>query len=84
MARAGSGAKKTRVYRDEVKERHTTHWDVDMLTQAEFDLYMQNRAPWQIAKRRKARRGALKVIAFGLFLCALPTLIFWLRRLLGV
>ena len=76
--------KKTSVVRDEVKERHTTHWDVDLLSQAEFDLYMRNQAPWQVQRRRVARRKVAGIIGFGLFLCLLPMLFYWLPRLLGL
>ena len=36
--------KKNRVYIEDVKTEHTTHWDLDYLTQAELDkLFRKNR-----------------------------------------
>lgn len=32
--------KRYKVYRDEVKERSTTHWDLDYMTTAELDAAM--------------------------------------------
>jgi hypothetical protein len=35
--------KKTRIYKDQAKDRHTTHWDMDYLPRQEVDaLYAQS------------------------------------------
>lgn len=30
-----------KIFQDEVKLKHTTHWDVDTMSRAEFEAYMQ-------------------------------------------
>ena len=36
--------KKTRIYKDQAKDRHTTHWDMDYLPRKEVDaLYAESR-----------------------------------------
>lgn len=76
--------KRLKVYVDEVKERHTSHWDLDSMSQAEFDHIMRHGLP---DTRRPARiriRNSLGVVAFGIFLCFLPTLYHWLKGVLGL
>lgn len=31
-----------RIFQDEVKLRHTTHWDLDTMSRSELDAYMKN------------------------------------------
>ena len=38
-----SQRKKLKIYREEVKERQTTHWDLDYMTSAEFESAMVSR-----------------------------------------
>lgn len=55
----GQSRKPRQVLLDEIKEQHTTHWDMDMLPRAEMEaIYAQQ-------KRRRLRRR-LVVIAGGL------------------
>lgn len=35
--------KKFRIYQDEVKLRHTSHWDADFMGRAEFEAYMSGK-----------------------------------------
>ena len=45
--------KKERVYFEDVKTKHTTHWDLDYLSQAELDrLYRKNRLKSGLVGRR--------------------------------
>ena len=37
----GKKKKNLRVYMDEVKLRHTSHWDADFMSREEFDAYMR-------------------------------------------
>ena len=37
--------KKARLYRDEVKDRHTSHWDMDMLSREELENLMSMKKP---------------------------------------
>lgn len=32
--------KKARIFREQVKDRHTSHWDLDMLSKEELDALM--------------------------------------------
>ena len=36
--------KKARLIREEVKERHTTHWDLDYLSRAELEAVMSGKS----------------------------------------
>ena len=45
--------KKDRVYFEDTKAKHTTHWDLDYLSQAELDrLYRKNRLKRGLVKRQ--------------------------------
>lgn len=61
--------KKKRVYYEDTKARHTTHWDMDYLSQAELEaLYSQNRRLGGAATRkpkRLAHRTILLAILVG-------------------
>ncbi len=44
--------KKKRVYFEDIKAQHTTHWDLDYLSRSELDaLYRKNRPESGFAKR---------------------------------
>ena len=44
--------KKQRVYYEDIKESHTTHWDLDYLSKAELEaLYRKNRKEGRSAHR---------------------------------
>lgn len=42
--------KKLKVYREEVKERFTTHWDLDYMTTAELEAAMAAGRDWENPK----------------------------------
>lgn len=62
-------SKKARIHRDEVKERHTTHWDLDVLPDAEIErLHREGRrARWRLDWR-------WLVLAAGVLLAGLSIL----------
>lgn len=65
--------KKARIHRDEVKERHTTHWDLDVLPDAEIErLHRQgHRARWRLDWRWLALAAGVVLTGLsvlGLFL----------------
>ncbi|MES1945664.1 hypothetical protein PC39_16156 [Salinisphaera sp. PC39] len=59
--------KKTRVHVDEVKERHTTHWDLDVLPEAEVDRLRRQgrRARWWRHWRWLALAAGLLLAGFS-------------------
>ncbi len=36
--------KKQRVFREEIKDKHTSHWDLDMMTREELEAVMGKKA----------------------------------------
>lgn len=46
-----AGRKPLKIYQDEVKLRHTSHWDADFMSRAEFEAYMGS------TRREDADRG---------------------------
>lgn len=65
--------KKARVHVDEVKERHTTHWDMDVLPDAEIERLRRagRRARWRRDWRWLALAAGVALAslsALGLFL----------------
>lgn len=69
--------KKTLIVLDEVKDRHTSHWDDDMLSWQQLErAYDEGRE-----QRRRYKRRQYLWIAFWLaMLCLHPTLLYWLGR----
>ncbi|KPJ76200.1 MAG: hypothetical protein AMJ54_12630 [Deltaproteobacteria bacterium SG8_13] len=58
--------KKKRVYFEQVKAQHTTHWDLDYLSQAELEaLYTKNRRRRGYGRRQpnRGRSGKLPAAA---------------------
>lgn len=41
---ADNSKQKLKIYMDEVKLRHTTHWDMDAMSRAELEDYMQGKS----------------------------------------
>jgi len=41
----GGKAKKSKMFREEVKDRHTTHWDLDYISQDELERLMMKERP---------------------------------------
>ena len=37
---ANTAAKPKKIVREEIKDRHTSHWDMDMLSRAELEALM--------------------------------------------
>ncbi|MAA74551.1 MAG: hypothetical protein CMN28_07585 [Salinisphaeraceae bacterium] len=83
MSGDSAARRRLKIYRDEVKERHTPHWDLDTMSQAEFDYVMRHGLPDKRPPARIRLRNSLGVVAFGLLLCLLPTIYHWVKRLLG-
>ena len=77
--------KKKRIYVEKVKEDHTTHWDLDYLSQAELDaLYQKNRRKNGFSNLRLKwvpGRSFLKSILAGATLMFLASFILLLQRL---
>lgn len=73
-------SKKTRIAFDEVKDRHTSHWDDDMMPWAQLQrAYDEGRV-----ERRRYKRRQFVWIGFWLALLSLhPTLFYWLARWLS-
>ncbi len=70
--------RKATIVVDELKQRHTSHWDLDVLTQAQLEqLYRDGRAE----ARARRRRQFGWILALLLLLCLYPTLIYHLGRL---
>lgn len=45
--------KRPKIYREEIKDRHTSHWDLDMLSHAELTALMAS-------KKNRGHSGFLK------------------------
>ena len=77
--------KKKRVYFENIKVDHTTHWDLDYLSRAELDaLYQKNRRKNVFSKlslKRIPSRTLLKFILAGATLMFLASFILLLQRL---
>jgi hypothetical protein len=67
--------RRTHVIREEVKERHTTHWDLDYLPAAEVDKLMRQ------GRLRRRLSVAARVLIAGLILIVLSAAGYalWLR-----
>jgi hypothetical protein len=69
-------AKKTRVYAEDVKTQHTTHWDWDYMTQAQIDqMISSNRSKRRfklpaLFRRQRKRQRRITLLAAAL-LCVL-------------
>lgn len=62
-------SKKARIHRDEVKERHTTHWDLDVLPDTEIErLRRQGR------RTRRRRDWRWIALATGIILTSFSVL----------
>lgn len=35
--------KKQRLFREEIKDKHTSHWDLDMMSREELEAFMANK-----------------------------------------
>jgi hypothetical protein len=61
--------KKKRIYFEEIKARHTTHWDLDYLNKDELDaLYRKKHQTGDIGNQKPKwflRRTILKVLLIG-------------------
>lgn len=62
--------KNWKVYREDVKEGQTTHWDLDYLTNAELEAVMAAGPGWRSAKPAPASDPASGI--FGLIKRMLP------------
>ena len=40
-----ANTKRMKIYQDEVKLRHTSHWDLDTMSQADYEAYMNGQSP---------------------------------------
>ena len=66
---------KLKIYHEEVKERHTTHWDLDYLSMQELEaLYIKSPkhpngfSPWKNRLNRKYLRSSVILAALCLVL----------------
>ncbi|MGL1834858.1 hypothetical protein ACKVEX_14785 [Rhodocyclaceae bacterium SMB388] len=39
-----TNTKRMKIYQDEVKLRHTSHWDLDTMSRAEYEAYMSGQS----------------------------------------
>ncbi len=60
---------KLKIYLDDVKERHTTHWDLDYMSSAELDAAMTPRSGQRHAglSRKPEREGLIAAILKRIF-----------------
>ena len=66
--------KKTRVYKDQAKDRHTTHWDMDYLPRKEVDaLYAKSKK--KRAKKEPDTEGDPSRIGWTLVIAGVALLI---------
>ena len=49
--------KNLKVYREEVKERQTTHWDLDYMNTADLEVVMAARRDWEKPRLMPAPRA---------------------------
>jgi hypothetical protein len=47
--------KKQRLFREEIKDRHTSHWDLDMMTREELEAAMAQKADKTEAEPEKEK-----------------------------
>lgn len=53
-----SGSRKARLIREEVKEQHTSHWDLDMLSKEQLETLMKKKpAPKKDSPGDKNRKN---------------------------
>ena len=68
----------TLVHRNEIKEQHTTHWDLDVLTDEELDqVYARERA--QVRRRQRLRRLAIWAGCVGAVTLVVTAILWWVR-----
>ena len=72
--------RKATFYLDEVKQRHTSHWDEDVLTRDQLET-LHREATLRV--RRYKRRQFAWIGAWLAVICLLPTALHWLGWLLG-
>jgi hypothetical protein len=46
-----AGKRKFKIYQEDVKLRHTSHWDADYMSREEFEAYMEGKTVCQVKKR---------------------------------
>lgn len=70
--------RKARIYRDELKEKMTGHWDWDMLSREELAREIEEGRRERL-RYKLTQTGWILLCLF--LLCLYPTLIHWLGRL---
>jgi hypothetical protein len=43
-----AGKRKFKIYQEDVKLRHTSHWDADYMSREEFEAYMEGKTVCQV------------------------------------
>lgn len=74
-----ANTKRMKIYQDEVKLRHTSHWDLDTMSRAEYEAYMSGRSPAGGPPPRPAPERHAATVAVGVCTAARATL--WERFL---
>jgi type VI protein secretion system component VasF len=67
-----------RIYKEQAKDRHTTHWDMDYLSRKEVEKLYTNAA--QAGKARQTRRRYLAITAVICLLILCAAVLFLLLR----
>lgn len=49
--------RKLKIYQEEVKLRHTSHWDADYMSREEFEAYMEGKTMCQVKRGADAPSG---------------------------
>jgi hypothetical protein len=62
--------KKMRIYKEQAKDRHTTHWDMDYLSQKEVEVLYASAADAGKAHRIKRWYRVIFAVVCLLLLCA--------------
>jgi hypothetical protein len=73
----GKKDKKIRIYKEQAKDRHTTHWDMDYLTRKEVEA-LYSKAKEKPGKREPDVEGNPARIGWTLIIAGLTLLIFCL------
>lgn len=45
-----AGKRKFKIYQEDVKLRHTSHWDADYMSREEFEAYMEGKTVCQVKR----------------------------------
>lgn len=54
MSNPTANKRKFKIYQDDVKLRHTSHWDADFMSREEFEAYMSGKTVCQVKRDTNA------------------------------